>query len=246
VRWLQHLQSKTAERLAQTGLSRRVLRHLIFTHNTGIGSKILDVGCGSGELVLFFNQLGFKATGVDESVSCINQARKLAPNAPFHCTMVDETIPSFDPPYDLAIVRAHEPYVKNLFTAGPLRTTANLLSLVRPGGHLVFVVQQDVSAQSQDPMHARDCYVSHLSAFPGMCTFTEFPNASPSHEPLKWVFGQRPGSSVLTVTLQLTAQERPRNEWLCLADAYSLSKTLTCCDESRARAHFPHGGQQAA
>ena len=47
-------------------LPRAVVRHLLFAHQIGLGSRVLDVGCGHGELVHFLDDLGMDAVGLDE------------------------------------------------------------------------------------------------------------------------------------------------------------------------------------
>mgnify|MGYP001608605328 CR=1 FL=1 len=42
---------------------------------------ILDLGCGTGSVLLFFNQRGFKLHGIDISKEMIVEARKKVPNA---------------------------------------------------------------------------------------------------------------------------------------------------------------------
>ena len=44
------------ELFAQVGLPRRLLRHLIFAHSVGPGSRVLEVGCGSGEFLRFLER----------------------------------------------------------------------------------------------------------------------------------------------------------------------------------------------
>ena len=82
--WLQWLQSDSAIRLARTGLPRRVLRHLIFGHDVGVGSRVLDIGCGGGELVRFFDELGIKAAGI----ATTNDDLLLARGRKEHCEIL--------------------------------------------------------------------------------------------------------------------------------------------------------------
>ena len=235
--WLHQLQSESAIRLARTGLPRRVLRHLIFAHETGVGSRILEVGCGTGELVSFFDQLGFVAVGIDESSENLEQAGQTAPSADFFCGCVDETLAIPTDSCDLVIVRARSPFSGNLFDRKALRTTANLLTMLRPQGHLVFVVEPPPIIESlKSPGHTGDCYMRHLAAFPGLRTFAEFPEQGLSGERLKRMMGQPSHSGVLTATLQLSIEKRPRDEWLEIADLHANSKSVTCCDESQAAA----------
>ena len=52
--------------------------------NTGPGSTVLDLGCGSGEFCALATEAGAHATGVDASHEMIKLARTTAPAAEFH------------------------------------------------------------------------------------------------------------------------------------------------------------------
>lgn len=230
--WLHQLQSESAVRLARTGLPRRVLRHLIFSHAAGVGTRVLDVGCGCGELVCFFDQLGFNAAGLDDSEAEIRAARRTAPHLDFHCSRFDDFLPQVSGNYDLVIVRTEKPYSDNLFMSEGLRTTANFLSVVRPGGHLVFVVQRDALFGQRRKSHAADCYARHLRGFPGIETTTEFSVATSHRSPLQWVFGGGLQPNVVSATLHIPVEQRSHEGWLELAEDYANSKNISCCRES--------------
>jgi len=44
------------------------------------GGRILDLGCGTGKDVAIFNDLGFKASGIDGSAGMLSEAAKIHPN----------------------------------------------------------------------------------------------------------------------------------------------------------------------
>lgn len=46
-------------------------------------SKVLDIGCGTGELTNQIAQLGHEVTGIDQSVNMINQAKESYPDLTF-------------------------------------------------------------------------------------------------------------------------------------------------------------------
>lgn len=48
-------------------------------------SSALDVGCNSGELVMYLNQKQIHAQGIDKDAGLIEQARKNNPGIEFHC-----------------------------------------------------------------------------------------------------------------------------------------------------------------
>ena len=65
--------------VSTTPLPRAVVRHLLFSHQIGMGSRVLVVGCGHGELVHFFDDLGMDAAGLDESPENVSWAAEHEP-----------------------------------------------------------------------------------------------------------------------------------------------------------------------
>lgn len=54
-------------------------------------AHVLDLGCGSGELLREVTQAGFRGTGIDASPAFIKRARKAAPQAEFRLGSLHET-----------------------------------------------------------------------------------------------------------------------------------------------------------
>ena len=63
----------------ELAVPRAVLRHLLFAHQIGLGSRVLDVGCGHGDLVHVLDDLGLDASGLDESAENVIWAKELEP-----------------------------------------------------------------------------------------------------------------------------------------------------------------------
>lgn len=55
-------------------------RFLKYLNNS---ATILDIACGTGELLKYYNDKGFIATGIDVSKEMINIAKRKVPNANF-------------------------------------------------------------------------------------------------------------------------------------------------------------------
>ncbi len=66
--------------------------------------RVLDIGCGTGRHLLFFNQLGFDITGVDASPHMINLARKRLGDKCDLKTGMAEDLPFDDNEFDLALL----------------------------------------------------------------------------------------------------------------------------------------------
>ena len=160
---------ESQEQLKQSGLPKKLIRHLIFSHHLGAGSRVLDAGCGTGELVRYLAHLGLEAAGFDESPEVIAVAHDAAPQLDFYCGKDSLDIPCPEASFDLVIARNLQSYRKSLFSRAALRTTAGLLSCVRPGGELVIVPQWTSSLQQNDSVHALTCYEQQLKCFGGSC-----------------------------------------------------------------------------
>ena len=68
------------------------------------GERVLDIGCGSGNHLLFFSQLGLDTTGIDASPYMINRARERLGS---RCSLnrgVAEDLPFEDNEFDLAVL----------------------------------------------------------------------------------------------------------------------------------------------
>jgi len=233
VDWLQRLPSESVMRLASTGLPRQVLRHLIFEHDAGVGSRVLDVGCGSGELVRYLHQLGFRVAGLDESPEMIAAARHADPHLDFHCERVEKQVSVGKPSFDLVLVRNLEPYTGNLLSVNALWATANLLKCVRPGGHLVFVDCHETAAPEGAAGHAAACYARHLSVFPGPCRTALFRDGIIRRMSWNWIPRRSPYSGIITASIQCPENPFTRVDWLSLADAASTTHSTPCCQWAR-------------
>ncbi len=65
--------------LPYPGLPRRLLRHIFEGCPIGVGSRVLDVGCGSGELLRFLYQLCLDVSGLDDSQENVRASRSISP-----------------------------------------------------------------------------------------------------------------------------------------------------------------------
>lgn len=64
-----------------------ILRRLVKTGRIGRG-KVIELGCGAGNYVLYFAGMGFDATGVDFSEAALEQARRGASEKGLKCTFI--------------------------------------------------------------------------------------------------------------------------------------------------------------
>ena len=227
--WVHEFESDSGELLAEPCLPRRVLRHLLLSHDVGPASRVLVAGCSDGELVRDLDRLGLMTVGYDESAEQIRTARSLTPHLELICGPADHPLRLAEREFDLVIVRELSVYRHNLHTAEAYGTTAALLACVKPGGHLVFLTHWDAQAPGLRLRHAPACYASHLGQLPGLCTTAEFVEGLGHADAWKRVLGGGVRAGYLITTLRLPSEPISRVAWQHLAEAAAHSAPETCC-----------------
>lgn len=94
--WRQTPQGRAMERSAE--------RLIIKLLNPRPGERILDIGCGDGNHLIFFSKLGLDINGVDASSYMINRARERLGNRCFLKTGMAQDLPFEDNEFDLAVL----------------------------------------------------------------------------------------------------------------------------------------------
>jgi len=102
------------------------------------GDRILDVGCGCGNLsIALAGQVAPTGTvlGIDISAPMLTRARELAPpGLPVQFVLADATVHAFEPgSFDLLVSRFGV-----MFFADPAESFANLRRALKPAGRVVF------------------------------------------------------------------------------------------------------------
>jgi 2-polyprenyl-3-methyl-5-hydroxy-6-metoxy-1,4-benzoquinol methylase len=102
--------------------------------NIGVGTRVLDVGCGNGSAAGLFLARGCTVVGIDLSESGIEIARKSYPSGRFEILPADDHIREHlcEPPFDIIVsteviehLYAPRPYVQGCFKA------------LKPGGRFI-------------------------------------------------------------------------------------------------------------
>lgn len=214
-------------------LPRAVVRHLLFTHQVGMGSRVLDVGCGHGELVHFLDDLGIEAVGLDESADNVSWAQQHEPRSDFQlvssdaCTSLEHI--ADDEPLDLIVVRHLTTYDGDLFCRQAFQATAKLLQHLRPNGWLTFLVHKDISHRTAGTSHEIACFARHLSFFPGVCRVTHFADCELSTIASDWLHGHRHYGEFLVASLQVPQVLLSPFEWQRLAAQAASNRFHGCC-----------------
>ena len=113
------------------------IKSMISKFNIKPGSKILDLGCGTGKYTHLFNQFGMDCLGVDMSREGIQKAKIRSPNSKF--IVGDVTNMSFnDNSFDVLFCSG-----LSLFNETDLRAltpfTRSILKYLKNGGLFVFI-----------------------------------------------------------------------------------------------------------
>jgi SAM-dependent methyltransferase len=202
---------------------------LIETPGLGVGSSILDAGCGRGELASYLSYLGFKVTGYDESPEQVAAARRSTPGVDFFGGS-SAAIPFSMNSFDLVVVRDLAAYSDSLLSRGSLRTTAQLLACVRPGGRLVFLEQHAVETSNNTDGHSADCYYRHLEGFPGEANVAVIGESPTDLASWKALLSHGRRAEHLVAAFGCSATCYSREDWLRFADSMAGRKTSDCCD----------------
>jgi SAM-dependent methyltransferase len=214
-------------------LPRAVVRHLLFTHQIGLGSKVLDVGCGHGELVHFLDDLGMDAVGLDESPDNVRWAAEHEPRSDFQLvtTPAEQSLEHIanDEPLDLIVVRHLTSYDGNLFCSTSFQATAKLLQHLRPNGWFTFLVHRDTSRRDANTSHKVSCFARHLSFFPGTCRVSHFADCELSMIANDWLHLHRHNGEFLVASVRVPQVALSAEEWQRLAKNAANSHTGSCC-----------------
>jgi len=206
--WISPLRSEGEPPLPDPGLPRRLLRYLFETGHVGIGSRVLDVGCGGGSLLRYLNELCLDATGLDESPQNIETARALAPELSLFCGRAQDPLPFAENTFNLVLARDLSVYEGELFSYGALLSTARLLAAIRPGGHLLIVHQVQNGAPLGAMSHQDACFIRHLQTFSKDALCTRISTR------LNWIPWRRSTVEYQVASIQVPFRVRGLKEWL--------------------------------
>ena len=110
--------------------------------------KVIELGCGTGNYVIYFSKLGFEATGVDISKSAIKIAIKSASNANVTCKFIvadvlgdlSENNEKYDFAYDWELLH-------HIFPGNREKYVNNVHKLLNPKGRYLSVCFSEDSPQ---------------------------------------------------------------------------------------------------
>ncbi|WP_046176123.1 class I SAM-dependent methyltransferase [Domibacillus indicus] len=133
------------------------------------GEKILDVGCGTGDLAASLFSQGVQAAGVDQSPSMIQEAKQKYPDVSF--LVRDAHDLQYEEEFDAVFSNAAIHWMKQ-----PGRVLTSIWKSLKPGGRLVaeFGGKGNVRAISRTIIHQIDDYDSKMFPwfFPSVGEYT--------------------------------------------------------------------------
>jgi len=141
----------------RTDYPSRLASHLFDRYRMAKGMKILDTGCGRGELLEGFDRLGLEVTGLDRSPSAIEQLQR------FHvgyCDLGRDAFPFPDAAFDVVFSKS---MIEHFYE--PDHFLSESLRVLKPGGRLIVLTPDWVTQMPifyDDHTHRRPYTVSAL------------------------------------------------------------------------------------
>lgn len=223
----------TCESLIQShptqSVSRRLLRYLVSGRQLGPGSRVLEIGCGTGELTRHFHRLSFDVVALDSSSKSIKTATEELPDIDFHLWHEAPDLPEAEHGYDLVLAHNLSLFGQNLSSEEVLRFTAEIASCVRPGGSLVILNRLAPTWQDQPGGHLQSCYRRLFSCFPGQGNTSTISDPFTDPRTWSWMFGRRPRSGYLAASLRIPLESISRKQWHQQALREILRPEESCC-----------------
>lgn len=171
-------------------ISARVLSRVLIGHRLAFGSRVLLVGCGTGELASFLEDISFEVSGIDDSLGSIEEARRMFPRVEFQAVRPSESVPLETHSYDLVLIQECGAYGGNLLGLPARLATANLLACLKPCGHAVFVRPFGHDEPNPQASHQPNCWARHLACFPGEARISNYADPWLSRSTWGWLSGR--------------------------------------------------------
>lgn len=143
--WLERWEFDSTPPLSQSGVSPRLLRHLVGAFGLRFGARALVVAAEDEAFARVFSDLGIDTVAVSPA----------------------DSIAGGDDggPFDLVLVHADNPSFANLRDPSTVQAATEWKAAVKPGGAIVLLAERE--ADGRPAGHALSCYRSLLARFPG-------------------------------------------------------------------------------
>ncbi len=227
--WLLPFRPTENRGMTVPGLPRSLLRRVLRMGRISVGSKVLDVGCGRGELTRYLDELLIDASGFDESAECVAAAQSAAGHLRYVCGSLSSPIPFAGQSLDMVLVRDLPEHRGDLVSRRALRATAHLLAAVRPEGCLIVMSRVEGAWSNPPGGHLPSCYHQHLESFPGLCRMSYLADSVLAATTWNWMAGRQPRAGFIIAQLAVSAGPRTCQEWEQIADQAALRRRPACC-----------------
>lgn len=227
--WLHSFRPTDYPAFTEPGLPKRMLRHLVRIGKITVGSKVLDAGCGRGELTRFLDELSIEASGIDEKLESVACAQKAATHLSYACCQASISVPFPEQHFNVVLARDLPEYGCDLFGHRALRATAHLLATLRPEGCLILMSRLDPLWSTRPGGHTQACFLKHLQCFPGLCQVSCLADSLMETTTWNWMMGRKPRAGYITAVLTISQTLRSCREWEQIADQVFQNHRQTCC-----------------
>jgi SAM-dependent methyltransferase len=124
------------------------------------GSRVLDVGCGTGRWVRRYEQLGFHATGLDATPGMLTTARERGTAAPLIAGEAGQ-LPFSDGAFDCVADVTVVQHIPSEFQA---RALSEMLRVLKPGGRLILMELIRGDAGAHIFPHSPENWIKHVTS----------------------------------------------------------------------------------
>jgi len=209
----------------------RLLLRVLTAQRLPLGSRILVVGCGRGELISFLDEMSFDVDGVDDSTEVVAASRQILPRFEIRFVRLSEALPIAEHEFDLVLVQDISAYHGNLLDFSCRKATANMLASLKPNGRLVFI-RRSVGGWEELPQHDERCWTRHLACFPGDVKVARYPDTWLSGLPRLWGNRHKPRPGYYTVTFDSPLRLLDQPTWQDYARRGLMTGQGACCDSA--------------
>jgi|SRR5579872_4166269 len=228
------------------GLPRRLLKRLLRIGKISVGSRVLDAGCGFGELTRFLDDLSVDVSGIDESPACIAAAQRAARHLDYSCASAMSRLAYPAQQFDAVLARGLREYQGDLLGRDALRATAHLAATIRPQGRLIMIARVDSTWSNQPGGHLQTCFARHLDSFPGSCQVFYLVDSLLESTTWKWMLGRQPRAGFLVGVLAIPENGRSCDEWEQIAELAAQGRQEACCAWALKKSAETHRSRFAA
>lgn len=206
----------------------RLWHQLLIGSHVPFGGRVLVIGCGHPEVVEALDECAFDVAGMDDRPAAVAMANRLFPRFSFSIQSLHEPLADTAGGFDLVLVHEVDVYRRDLLDGSVRLATANLLACLKPHGQL-FAIRRLAGLADVDAGHHPDCWLKHLSCFPGVTDIAQIADPWLSRSTWNWLLGRSARGSHLVVRHEIPLELYSRDAWVRCARRGQLQGRGACC-----------------